>query len=102
MFQKCFKPLMCITSSPKSFQHTHSFPCGLSDHHNLVVTVFKNTFGKQKSNIRYYRDWGKFDTALFRTELRDAFIRVGRHDCKCFEQTFLSLLNLHAPTKSKK
>ena len=35
-----------ITNSPKSFQHTHSFPCGLSDHQNLVVTVLKTTFGK--------------------------------------------------------
>ena len=37
-----------ISSSPISFQHTHSFPCGPSDHHNLVVTVLKNTFEKQK------------------------------------------------------
>ena len=98
----CFKSVLnpsCvdlfITSSPKSFQHTHSFPHGLSDHHNLVVTVLKNTFGKQKSNVRYYRDWGKFDNAVFRTELREALIRVERHDYKSFEQTFLSLLNLH-------
>ena len=55
----CFKSVLnpsCVdlftTNSPKSLQHTHSFPCGLSDHHNLVVTVLKNTFGKQKSNIR--------------------------------------------------
>ena len=64
----CFKSVLnpsCvdlfITNSPKSFQHIqtyfqHSFFYGLSDHHNLVVTVLKNTFGKQKSNIRYYRD----------------------------------------------
>ena len=35
---------------------TNSASCGLSDHHNFVVTVLKNTFGKQKSNIKYYRD----------------------------------------------
>ena len=90
------------TNSPKSFQHTHSFPFGLSSHHKLVVTVLKSTFGKQKSNMRYYRDWRKFDNAVFRTELSEALIRVERHDDKCFEQTFLSLLNLHAPMKSKK
>ena len=91
-----------ITNSPKSFQHMHSFPCGLSDHRNLVVTVLKNTFGKQKSNIRYYRDWGKFDNGVFRTKLREALRRVESHDYKSFEQTFLSLLNFHAPMKSKK
>ena len=80
----------------------HSFRCGLSDHHNLAVTVLKNTFGKQKSNIRYYRDWGKFDNRVFRTKLREALRRVESHDYKSFEQTFLSLLNFHAPMKSKK
>ena len=100
----CFKSVLnpsCvdlfITNSPKSFQHTHSFPCGLS-----VVTVLKNTFGKQKSNIRYYRDWGKFDNGSFRTKLREALRRVESHDYKSFEQTFLSLLNFHASMKSKK
>ena len=90
-----------ITNSLKSSQHTHSFPCGLSYHRNLVFTVLKNTFGKQKSNIRHYRDWGKFDNAIFRTELREALISVERHEYKCFEQTFLSLLNFHAPMEVK-
>ena len=105
----CFKSVLnpsCvdlfITNSPKSFQHTLSFPCGLSDHHDLVVTVLKSTFGKQKSNIRYYRDWSKFDNAVFRTKLREALRRIESHDYKSFEQTFLSLLNFYAPMKSKK
>ena len=37
--------VLFITNSAKSFQYTHSFPCGISDHHNFVVTVLKNTFG---------------------------------------------------------
>ena len=88
----CFKSVLnplCveffITNSPKSFQHTHSFPCGLSDRHNLVDTVLKNTFGKQKSNIKYYRDWVKFDNAVFLAELRKSLVRVESYDYKCFE-----------------
>ena len=75
----CFKNILnpsCvdlfITNSPKSFQHIHSFSFGLSDHHNFVVTVLKNTFRKQKSNIKYYIDWKKFDNAVFQTELRES------------------------------
>ena len=49
-----------------------------------------------------YRDWGKFDNGVFRTKLREALGRVESHDYKSFEQTFLSLLNFHAPMKSKK
>ena len=62
---------------------------------------FEKYLWKQKSNIRYYRDWGKFASAVFRTDLREALIRVERHDYNCFEQTFLSLLNLHVQMKSK-
>ena len=105
MFQEHFKSLcvdLFITNSPKSFQHIHGFSCGLSDHHNFVVTVLKNTFGKQKSNIKYYRDWKKFDNPVFQTELRESLGKVEIQDYQSFEQTFLSLLNLHAPTKSKK
>ena len=105
----CFKSIskpscidLFITNSTKSFQHTHSFSCGLSDHHNFVVTVLKNTFRKQKSNIKYYRDWKKIDNAVFRTELREELDKVENHNYQSFEQTFLSLLNLHAPMKSKK
>ena len=100
IFEKtCFKSV--LNPSCVDLFVTNS-PCGLSDHHNLVATVLKNTFGKQKPSIRYYRDWGKFDNAVFRTELREALIRVERHDYKYFEQTFFSLLNLHVPMKSKK
>ena len=79
-----------ITNSPSSFQQTHSFSYGFSDNHDLLVTVLKNTFGKQKFNIMYYRDCGKLDNAVFQTELREALIRVERYDYKCFEQTFTS------------
>ena len=99
MFSKCD---LFVTSSPESFQQTYSFPCGLSDHHNLVVTVLKNTFGKQKSNIRYYRGWGEFDNGAFGRELTEALIRVESHDYMCFKQLFLSFLNLYPPVKNKK
>ena len=104
-FKNVFNPScvdLFITNSPKSFQHTHSFSCSLSDHHKFVLTVLKNTFGKQKSNIKYYRDWKKFDNAVLQTELREALAKVESHNYQSFEQTFLSLLNLHAPMKSKK
>ena len=89
-----------MLNSPKSFQHTHSFSCGLSDHHNFVVTALKNTFRKKKSNKKYYRDWKKFDNAVFRTELKEALGKSENHNYESFEQIFLSLLNLHAPMKS--
>ena len=44
-FKNVFNPScvdLFITNSPKSFQHTLSFSCGLSDHHNFVLAVLKN------------------------------------------------------------
>ena len=64
--------------------------------------MLKNSFGKQKSNIKYYRDWKKIDNAVFRTELREELDKVQTHNCQSFEQIFISILNLHAPMKSKK
>ena len=43
-----------ITNSPKTFQHTNSFPCGLSDHHNLVASFEK--YLCQAKNLIYYKD----------------------------------------------
>ena len=43
----------------------------------------------------------KYDNAFFWTKLKETLIRVESHDCKCFEQVFLSFFNLHAPMKSK-
>ena len=36
-----------ITNNAKSFQHIHTFSCGISGYRNLVVTVLKNIFEKQ-------------------------------------------------------
>lgn len=73
-FNSILNPLninLFIANSPKRFQHTHSFPCGFSDHLNIVVTVLQNTFEKQWSNIIYYKDWEKPDNAVFQTEQRN-------------------------------
>ena len=55
----------------------------------------------KKSNI-LQRLGGEFDNAVLRTELREALIRVESQDYKCLVQAFLSLLNFHAPMKTKK
>ena len=53
-FKSVLKPLyvyLFITNSPKSFQHTQSFPCGVSDHHNVILTVLKNISLESKNLI---------------------------------------------------
>ena len=78
-----------------------SLLCGLSDHHNLVVTVLKSTDTKQKPLIKHYRDWSKFNHTVFRLELREALNNIDPLEYENFQEKFLSLLNLHAPMKQK-
>ena len=54
----CFKSLnnpttidLFLTNSKKSFQNTCSISTGISDFHNMVITVLKTTFAKTKPKI---------------------------------------------------
>ena len=78
-----------------------SLLCGLSDHNNLVVTVLKSTYTKQKPLIKHYRDWSKFDNTVFKLELREALSNIDSLEYENCEEKFLSLLNLHARMKQK-
>ena len=42
---------------------------GLSDFHNMTVTVMKTTFEKLNPNIIHYRDYRKFSNDKFRENL---------------------------------
>ena len=89
-----------LTNNSKNFQNTLSLSFALSDHHNLVVTVLKSTYTKQKPLIKH-RDWSKFDSTVFRLELREALSNIDSLEYEKFEEKFLCLLNLHAPMKPK-
>ena len=74
---------------------------GLSDFHNLVVTVMKTTYAKAQPKIIYYRDYKNFDVYNFRTELREELNKIVDKDYYHFELTFLRVLEKHAPMKKK-
>ena len=42
----------------------------LSDHHKLIVTVLRSTFGKEKSRKMFYRCYKNFDNNRFEEELQ--------------------------------
>ena len=74
---------------------------GLSDFHKMVLTVFKTTFRKNKPREIIYRDYSKFDSESFKKELKESLDEKKTGEYKVFEETFLQLLFLHAPTKKK-
>ena len=72
----CFKSLnnpttidLFLTNSKKSFQNTCSISTGISDFHNMVITVLETTFAKTKPKMIRYRSYKHFDNYLFCRDL---------------------------------
>ena len=103
----CFKSLknpscidLLLTNKPRSFQNTKVLSTGLSDFHKLVVSVLKKCYKKAPPQELHYRDYKKFKIDKFKKELKDKLkgTKIGYNN---FENTFLNVLDKHAPFKKK-
>ena len=91
-----------LTNNALSFQHTLTVPCGLSDFHKLVLTVLKIAFSKSKPREIVYRNYKYFNSENFNDELKFVFSNENIDSCSKFNQTFLDVLDKHAPLKKKR
>ena len=71
----------------------------LSDHHKLIVTVLRSTFGKEKSRKMFYRCYKNFDNNRFEEELQKKSLTVSDFGSFCF--AFKVTVNQFAPLKWK-
>ena len=90
-----------LTNSSTSFQCTQTVSTGLSDFHKMIVTVLKSTFPKVKPKIVLYRDYSKFITSKFHSDIRDELHNRKVKDYGLLEEVFVGVLNKHAPYKKK-
>ena len=106
----CFKnPLnpssidVLLTNKFRSFQNSQTIETGISDHHKLVVTVLKSFYRKQEPITVTYRDYKSFDKSKFHTDLEVKLdsMPIHKNNYELFENTFMNLLNKHAPMKTK-
>ena len=104
----CFKSVenpscidLFLTNSYRSFQNTTTVSTGLSDFHNMSVTVLKSTFKKTKPKEILYRDYRNFIENDFRDELRMKLERDEIKEYERFETIFLNVLNKHAHIKRR-
>ena len=69
----------------------------------MVVTVLKASFDKQKPNVVNYRDYKNFQAEKFRQELEIelADLEVQFLTYASFQDTFLRVLDKHAPMKKR-
>ena len=101
----CFKgPGSCIdlilANRKYYFQGTSSFETGLSDHHHLIYSILKSTFGKEEPKQVIYRNYKHFQWQNFENDLKSSLNNCnGNFDV--YEKAFTSALNSHALKKAK-
>ena len=82
--------------------NTQVIETGLSDHHKMTITVTRSHIPKMKPNFVTYRNYKTFDVNNFRYDLNIAFITHQRSlSYENFENIYLSVLDKHAPCKTK-
>ena len=66
----------------------------------MVITVLKQTFQRYSPKEFVYRDYKNSDRLAFKREPEEK-LNQQINEYKHFEQTFLEVLNTHAPIKRK-
>ena len=65
---------LIITNRPKSFQNSMVIETGLSDVHEMCITVTKMYYSKQKPSIIHYRKFKDFNNDFFIKDLPNKMI----------------------------
>ena len=96
-----------LTNHPRCFQHTCVIETALSDHHKLIGSFLKTKFRRLPPKNIFYRDFKKFDENKFLNEISainfdDEFARENMEKYDVLSSRFGSVLDKHAPLKSKK
>ena len=80
---------------------SYALETGISDHHKMIMSVFRCTFAKGKHNTLFYRNMNSFEKETFENDIAR---KVGNNNIS-FEN-FLNILHdvlkNHAPLKKKK
>ena len=89
---------LILTNRKYCFKHSSTFETGLNDHHHLIYSMLKTTF--KKRNQYFINDFKKFDGTAFHTDLHSK-LEEGPKVYQNFEETFVRVLDAHAPRKTK-
>ena len=94
---------LILSNQKHSLQNTGSFDCGLSDHHFLIHTTLKASYCKLPPKKIFYRCYKNFFQINFDNDLlrNMSIFYSSNFDYNTFENIFESVLDKHAPLKSK-
>ena len=75
---------------------------GISDHHKMIMTIFRSTFAKGKPKTFYYRCYKKFNLEQFQMELKEKLDEISNNSFDIFLEEFKTCLDKFAPLNEKK
>ena len=92
-----------LTYQEQCYQQICAIETGISDFHKMVVTVMKTYYKKQKARTIQYRNFKHFHEQSFNFELNNELtkIDINNAESKEFNETFLKVLDKHAPRKQE-
>ena len=92
---------LILTNKNRSFQKSNSFETGISDHHNLIYTMFKTTYEKSPPQVVHFRSFRNFSFEYFQKDLTNCLDQSKPGDFDSFSERFESVLDVHAPKKKR-
>ena len=91
-----------VTNIPKRFMKSMALETGISDHHKMIMTIFRSTFAKGKPKTFYFRCYKKFNLEQFQMELKEKLHEISNNSFDIFLEEFKTFLDTFAPLKEKK
>ena len=96
-----------LTNRPRSFHKTGIFETGFSDHHKLILSVFRSYFIRIPPKTIEYRNYKNFNETIFLHDLDQELLKGEMYKSNnemysTFTKVFRLVLDKHAPLKVKK
>jgi len=103
----CFKSTegscidLILSNQKFLIKHTDSVDTGISDFHHMVYAILKSKYSRLPPKKVHYRTFKKFSEESFLKELSQTLSATNIVKYELFESLFESVLDKHAPQKTK-
>ena len=75
---------------------------GISDHHKMIMIIFRSTFAKGKPKSFYYRCYKKSNLEQLQIQHTEKLDEISNNSFDIFLEEFKTCLDKFAPLKEKK
>ena len=105
--QECTSTDVLLTNKPRSFHKTDIFETDFSDHHKLILSVFRSYFIRIPPKTTEYRNYKNFNETVFLHDLDQELLKgeISKSNNEMYStyaKAFRLVFDKHAPLKVKK